>query len=38
MYLTSWEEKGFIRNENNDIEEGKVKSVGKDILLMLLIS
>lgn len=25
MYLTSWEEKGFIRNENDEIKEGKVK-------------
>lgn len=25
MYLTSWDEKGFIRDENDEIKEGKVK-------------
>lgn len=25
MYLTSWEEKGFIRDENDEIKERKVK-------------
>lgn len=29
MYLTSWEEKGFVRNENNEIKEGKVKTCWK---------
>ena len=26
MYLTSWEEKGFIRDENDEIKESKVKT------------
>lgn len=26
MYLTSWEEKGFIRDENDEIKEGKIKT------------
>lgn len=29
MYLTSWEEKGFIRDENDEIKESKVKTCWK---------
>ena len=29
MYLTSWEEKGFIRDENDEIMESKVKTCWK---------
>lgn len=29
MYLTSWEEKGFIRDENDEIKEGKIKTCWK---------
>lgn len=29
MYLTSWEEKSFVRDENNEIKEGKVKTCWK---------
>lgn len=29
MYLTSWEEKGFIRGENDEIKEGKIKTCWK---------
>lgn len=31
MYLTSWEEKGFVRDENNEIKEGKVKTCWKGV-------
>lgn len=29
MYLSSWEEKGFVRDENNEIKEDKVKTCWK---------
>lgn len=29
MYLTSWEEKGGIRDENDEIKESKVKTCWK---------
>lgn len=29
MYLTSWEEKGFVRDENDQIKEEKVKTCWK---------
>ncbi len=29
MYLTSWEEKGFVRDENDEIKEEKVKTCWK---------
>ncbi len=29
MYLTSWEEKGFTRDENGEIKEDKVKTCWK---------
>lgn len=29
MYLTSWDEKGFIRDENDEIKEEKVKTCWK---------
>lgn len=29
MHLTSWEEKGFVRDENEEIKEGKVKTCWK---------
>lgn len=29
MYLTSREEKGFIRDENDEIKEGKIKTCWK---------
>lgn len=29
MYLTSWEEKGFIKDKNDEIMEGKVKTCWK---------
>lgn len=29
MYLTSWEEKGFVRDENNEVKEGKIKTCWK---------
>ncbi len=29
MYLTSWDEKGYVRDENGGINEGKVKTCWK---------
>ncbi len=29
MYLTSWEEKGFVRDENGEVKDGKVKTCWK---------
>lgn len=29
MYLTSWDEKGFVRDENDETKEGKVKTCWK---------
>ena len=29
MYLTSWEEKGYVRNEKGEIEEGKTRTCWK---------
>ncbi len=29
MYLTSWEEKGFVRDENGETKEGKVRTCWK---------
>ena len=29
MYLTSWDEKGFIRDENDEVKEEKVKTCWK---------
>ena len=29
MYLTSWDEKGFIRDKNDEIKEEKVKTCWK---------
>ena len=29
MYLTSWGEKGFIRDENDEVKEEKVKTCWK---------
>ena len=29
MYLTSWEEEGYVRDENNEIKEDKVKTCWK---------
>ncbi len=29
MYLTSWDEKGFVRDENGEVKEGKVKTCWK---------
>lgn len=29
MYLTSWEEKGYIRDNNAEIKEGKIKTCWK---------
>lgn len=29
MYLTSWDEKEFIRDENDEIQEGKIKTCWK---------
>ena len=29
MYLTSWEEAGYVRDENDEIKESKIKSCWK---------
>ena len=29
MYLTSWEEDGYVRDENDEIKESKIKSCWK---------
>ncbi len=29
MYLTSWEEEGYVRDENDEIKEDKVKTCWK---------
>lgn len=29
MYLTSWEEEGYVRDENNEVKEDKVKTCWK---------
>ena len=29
MYLTSWEEEGYVRDENNEVKEDKVKTAWK---------
>ena len=29
MYLTSWEEDGYVRDENGEIKESKIKSCWK---------
>ncbi len=29
MYLTSWEEKGYVRDENDEVKETKIKTSWK---------
>ncbi|MBO5183119.1 MAG: hypothetical protein J6B64_01850 [Bacilli bacterium] len=38
MYLTSWEEDGYVADDNGIPKEEKLKLVGKDMHSMLLIN